>query len=103
MNIGYEDDELKPYVEPASDYTDQTRIDILLKDLKYSRDQVEDSLKNRKYDEVMATYMLLGTKSSEVSPLFILIPIEYLNSNPNPLQFSSKTASTHQTADQAAQ
>lgn len=44
-----------------------TRIDFLLKELKYSKDQVDDSLKNRKYDEIMATYMLLATKSSEVS------------------------------------
>jgi len=78
MNIAYEDDEMKPYVEPASDYTDQTRIDILLKDLKYSREQVEDSLKNRKYDEVMATYMLLGTKSSELDNGF-----EALNRGPS--------------------
>lgn len=39
----------------------------MLNDLKYTRDQVEDSLKNRKYDEVMATYMLLVAKSSKVT------------------------------------
>jgi hypothetical protein len=37
-----------------------------MKELKYSKDQVEDSLKNRKYDEIMATFMLLATKNSEV-------------------------------------
>lgn len=42
------------------------KIEFLLKELKYSKDQVDDSLKNRKYDEIMATYMLLGTKSPEV-------------------------------------
>lgn len=26
MNIGYEDDELKPHIEPPVDYSDQTRI-----------------------------------------------------------------------------
>jgi len=41
-------------------------IEFLLKELKYSKDQVDDSLKNRKYDEIMATYMLLATKSTEV-------------------------------------
>ena len=46
-------------------------VDFLLKELKYAKDQVDDSLKNRKYDEIMATYMLLATKSTEVSSLFI--------------------------------
>jgi MAP/microtubule affinity-regulating kinase len=66
MNIGYEEDELKPYTEPMPDLNDQSRVEFLTKDLKYSRDQVEESLKNRKYDEIMATYMLLGAKSSEI-------------------------------------
>lgn len=47
-------------------------LEYLLKDLKYSRDQVEDSLKNRKYDEIMATYMLLAAKSSEVTLIYII-------------------------------
>ncbi len=66
MNIGYEDDELKPYNEPTLDLNEQSRIDFLIKELKYSKDQVDDSLKNRKYDEIMATYMLLATKTSEL-------------------------------------
>jgi MAP/microtubule affinity-regulating kinase len=66
MNIGFEaDDELKPYTEPLPDLSDQSRIEFLTKDLKYSRDQVEESLRNRKYDEVMATYMLLAAKNSD--------------------------------------
>jgi hypothetical protein len=40
--------------------------EILVKELKYSREQVDDSLKNKKYDEIMATYMLLAARSSEV-------------------------------------
>ena len=46
-------------------------LEYLLKDLKYSRDQVGDSLKNRKYDEIMATYMLLASKSSEVTTVLV--------------------------------
>ena len=42
--------------------TDHFKLDFLLKDLKYTREQVEDSLSNRKYDEILATYMLLSTK-----------------------------------------
>ena len=29
MNMGYEDDELKPYIEPVQDWTDPKRIEIL--------------------------------------------------------------------------
>ena len=29
MNMGYEEDELRPYVEPVQDWNDQKRIDIL--------------------------------------------------------------------------
>ena len=29
--------------------------------MKYTRELIEDSLKNRKYDEIMATFMLLGS------------------------------------------
>ena len=40
--------------------------ELLVKELKYSREQVDDSLKNKKYDEIMATYMLLAARTSEV-------------------------------------
>ena len=30
MNMGYEEEELKPYVEPEPDYKDQKRIGMLL-------------------------------------------------------------------------
>ncbi|RNA05452.1 serine threonine- kinase MARK2 isoform X4, partial [Brachionus plicatilis] len=66
MNVGHEDDELAPYTEPKLDMADERRVHFLLKELNYSKDQVDDSLKNRKYDEIMATYMLLGAKSSHL-------------------------------------
>lgn len=66
MNIGYEDDELKPYMEPAMDYDDLKRIEIL-NEMGYSRTEIEDSLKSQKYDDVYATYLLLGRRSSDVS------------------------------------
>ena len=29
MNMGYEDDDLKPYIEPIQDWADSKRIEIL--------------------------------------------------------------------------
>ncbi|XP_078000999.1 MAP/microtubule affinity-regulating kinase 3-like isoform X2 [Glandiceps talaboti] len=68
MNVGYEDDELKPYKEPEMDINDNKRIDIML-GMGYTKKQIEDSLSLNKYDEVMATYLLLGRRKSEVSRL----------------------------------
>lgn len=70
MNIGYEDDELKPYVEPETDFGDSKRIGWspraeVLMSMGYSRDEIEDSLRNRKYDEIMANYLLLGKRTTE--------------------------------------
>ena len=64
MNVGYEDDELKPFVEPEQDYTDQIRINLLT-NLGYTKEEIEESLKNKKYDDVMANYLLLYKKSNE--------------------------------------
>ncbi|XP_069185711.1 MAP/microtubule affinity-regulating kinase 3 isoform X30 [Procambarus clarkii] len=65
MNIGYEDDELKPYIEPVMDYDDLKRIEIL-NEMGYSRTEIEESLKSQKYDDVYATYLLLGRRSSDL-------------------------------------
>jgi len=35
----------------------------------YNRGEIEESLANAKYDDVFATYLLLGSKSSDVSIL----------------------------------
>ncbi|XP_078675700.1 MAP/microtubule affinity-regulating kinase 3-like isoform X34 [Branchiostoma floridae x Branchiostoma belcheri] len=64
MNVGYDDDDLKPYREPDPDWSDPKRIELLLS-MNYSRKDIEDSLKSQKYDEIMATYLLLGYKTSE--------------------------------------
>ncbi|XP_063237001.1 MAP/microtubule affinity-regulating kinase 3 isoform X3 [Bacillus rossius redtenbacheri] len=64
MNMGYEEDELKPYVEPEPDYKDLKRIEALVS-MGYNRSEIEDSLANAKYDDVFATYLLLGRKSSD--------------------------------------
>ncbi|XP_065739818.1 serine/threonine-protein kinase MARK1 isoform X4 [Phocoena phocoena] len=66
MNVGHEEEELKPYAEPEPDFNDAKRIDIMVT-MGFARDEINDALINQKYDEVMATYILLGRKPPEVS------------------------------------
>uniref|UniRef100_A0A8D2Q2V6 non-specific serine/threonine protein kinase n=1 Tax=Zosterops lateralis melanops TaxID=1220523 RepID=A0A8D2Q2V6_ZOSLA len=65
MNVGHEEEELKPYTEPEPDFNDTKRIDIMVT-MGFSREEIHESLVNQKYDEVMATYLLLGRKPPEV-------------------------------------
>ncbi|XP_011485722.1 serine/threonine-protein kinase MARK2 isoform X10 [Oryzias latipes] len=65
MNVGYEEEELKPYIEPQPDYKDPRRTDVMLQ-MGYSQEEIKDSLVNQKYNEVMATYLLLDYKNSEL-------------------------------------
>ncbi|XP_020772984.1 MAP/microtubule affinity-regulating kinase 3a isoform X8 [Boleophthalmus pectinirostris] len=65
INSGFEDDELKPYTEPELDITDQKRIDVMV-GMGYNLDEIQESLAKMKYDEITATYLLLGRKASEM-------------------------------------
>ncbi|XP_014812985.1 PREDICTED: MAP/microtubule affinity-regulating kinase 3 isoform X11 [Calidris pugnax] len=65
INAGHEEDELKPFVEPELDISDQKRIDIIV-GMGYSQEEIQESLSKMKYDEITATYLLLGRKSSEL-------------------------------------
>ncbi|XP_063719727.1 MAP/microtubule affinity-regulating kinase 3-like isoform X4 [Symsagittifera roscoffensis] len=78
MNIGYEDQPLIPYTEPAVDSGDAKRMDALMK-MGYNREDIEYSISNQKYDEIFATYLLLGRKSPTDSHIEALLspPFEY--------------------------
>ncbi|KAK9971495.1 hypothetical protein ABG768_024859 [Culter alburnus] len=65
MNVGHEDDELKPYIDPQPDYKDPRRTDIMLQ-MGFPQEDIEDSLVKQKYNEVMATYLLLDYRNSEL-------------------------------------
>ncbi|XP_060660659.1 serine/threonine-protein kinase MARK2 isoform X2 [Drosophila nasuta] len=67
MNMGFEDDELKPYIQPKQDLADPKRIGKTeaLVAMGYSRLEIETSLALGRYDDVFATYLLLGRKSTD--------------------------------------
>ena len=58
MNISYEEDELKPFKEITAE-TDSQRIDYMVA-MGYNKREIEESLRNQRYDDVTATYLLLG-------------------------------------------
>ena len=66
MNMGYEEEDLKPYVEPVQDWNDRKRIEIL-EGMGYSNTMVEEALKQQKFDDCYASYLLLGRRNTEVS------------------------------------
>lgn len=99
INAGYEGDELKPHIEPVEDYSDPARIgrsagllsaarycswcclllpvcsacvcdSELMVGMGFTPEEIKDALLNQKYNEVTATYLLLGRKG-DVSLLFL--------------------------------
>ncbi|XP_016132014.1 serine/threonine-protein kinase MARK1 isoform X2 [Sinocyclocheilus grahami] len=64
MNVGHEEEELKPYTEPEPDFSDTKRIELMIT-MGFPEDEITEALVGQKYDEVMATYLLLGRKPPE--------------------------------------
>uniref|UniRef100_A0A667X5W9 non-specific serine/threonine protein kinase n=1 Tax=Myripristis murdjan TaxID=586833 RepID=A0A667X5W9_9TELE len=64
MNVGHEEEELKPYIEPETDFNDTARIELMVA-MGFPKDEITESLLGQKYDDVMATYLLLGRKAPE--------------------------------------
>ncbi|XP_047449956.1 MAP/microtubule affinity-regulating kinase 4 isoform X1 [Mugil cephalus] len=62
INVGYDSDELKPHIEPVEDFTDTSRIDVMV-GMGFNREDIKDALVSRKYNEITATYLLLGRKT----------------------------------------
>uniref|UniRef100_A0A3Q3QFN1 non-specific serine/threonine protein kinase n=1 Tax=Monopterus albus TaxID=43700 RepID=A0A3Q3QFN1_MONAL len=64
MSIGYDAEELKPFSEPEQDFSDLKRIE-LMETMGFSQEEVKAALDGQKYNEVTATYLLLGRKPAE--------------------------------------
>ncbi|XP_046723434.1 MAP/microtubule affinity-regulating kinase 3a isoform X3 [Silurus meridionalis] len=64
INSGSEEDELKPYIEPEADIFDAKRIDVMV-GMGFTREEIQESLSKMKYDDITATYLLLGRKLNE--------------------------------------
>ncbi|XP_050926928.1 serine/threonine-protein kinase MARK1 [Lates calcarifer] len=64
MNVGYDTDELKPFTEPEQDFNDLERIE-LMGTMGFPQEEVMKALDGQKYNEVTATYLLLGKKPAE--------------------------------------
>ncbi|XP_035010476.1 MAP/microtubule affinity-regulating kinase 4 isoform X3 [Hippoglossus stenolepis] len=62
INVGFDSEELKPHGEPVEDFNDNGRIDVMV-GMGFTRDEIRDSLVSQKYNEVTATYLLLGCKN----------------------------------------
>lgn len=96
MNIGFDDNELRPHVEPKPDYDDLERIgdrlsfelchthsmesrmtlsvvEVMVR-MGYSRDSVRESVRTNQYNDVMASYLLLGRAKVSVC---LAVSIEY--------------------------
>uniref|UniRef100_A0A672HWD1 MAP/microtubule affinity-regulating kinase 3 n=1 Tax=Salarias fasciatus TaxID=181472 RepID=A0A672HWD1_SALFA len=71
INVGYDSEELKPYIEPGEDFNDASRIDVMV-GMGFNREEIRDSLSSQKYNEITATYLLLGRKS-EVPPPSVFV------------------------------
>ncbi|KAL3873882.1 hypothetical protein ACJMK2_036964 [Sinanodonta woodiana] len=66
INMGHDEDrELKPYKEPSKDHLDPKRIEIMV-NMGYSRKDIEDSITQQKYDDIHATYLLLGRRTTDL-------------------------------------
>nr|BAF98999.1 partitioning defective 1 [Hemicentrotus pulcherrimus] len=64
MNAGFEEHELKPHQDNQEDFYDERRIETMT-GMGFKRKEIEDSLRNHKYDEYYATYLLLGRRHSD--------------------------------------
>lgn len=65
MNLGYEEDELRPYSEPPKDVKDEKLMQVL-RTLGYNSQAISDALDRERFEEIHATYLMLKASKTEV-------------------------------------
>uniref|UniRef100_A0A096MCS9 MAP/microtubule affinity-regulating kinase 3 n=1 Tax=Poecilia formosa TaxID=48698 RepID=A0A096MCS9_POEFO len=113
INTGYEGDDLKPHIEPVEDYSDPTRIEVMV-EMGFTPEEIKDALLNQKYNEVTATYLLLGRKGDESSDARSASTLSLARVRPSPItngtnkhssatgSSSSSTSSSHSKSQRSA-
>uniref|UniRef100_A0A8B9JU63 non-specific serine/threonine protein kinase n=1 Tax=Astyanax mexicanus TaxID=7994 RepID=A0A8B9JU63_ASTMX len=99
MNVGHEGDELKPHVEPVENYNDPDRIDVMI-GMGYSREEIREALTTQKYNEITATYLLLGRKSEDGSESRSSSSLSLARVRPSPI--TNASTSTHSKTQRSA-
>ncbi|TNN76682.1 MAP/microtubule affinity-regulating kinase 4 [Liparis tanakae] len=113
INSGYDADDLKPHIEPVEDFSDPVRIEVMV-GMGFTSEEIKDSLLNQKYNEVTATYLLLGRKGDEASEARTASSLSLARVRPSPItngtnkhssatgSSSSSTSSSHSKTQRSA-
>ncbi|XP_018647726.1 serine/threonine kinase [Schistosoma mansoni] len=82
INIGYEHDPLRPYIEPRENYNDPIRIALMNK-LGFSNEELRVTFDKRLFNNIRATYLLLADTETQQRIGKHLISIGHMLSSSN--------------------
>ena len=68
VNIGHESNKLLPFEEPPLNFNDLFRIEKMQK-MGFNKDDIYKSLRTGKFDNITATYYLLGSQNSNIEAI----------------------------------